>query len=125
MSKMKELEKTLEMLRDELLSIRPKTAPFSRPFTFQRETNGLYKTTTETMEVTLSIFGVSDEIEVSCTKVGEKIKKTKEAIRSLAREEEAEKTMGYKAMLRSDYKKVIEGHIKPSHPRLPGQLKNK
>ena len=103
MSKMKELEKTLEMLREELVSIRPKTAPFRRPFTFQKEMNGLYKTTTETMEVTLSIFGVSEEIEMKCVQVGEKIRKTKQAIKSLAREEEAEKTMGYKAMLRSRY----------------------
>ena len=102
--KMKELERTLEMLREELLSIRPKTTPFRRPFTFTKENgNGLYQTVTETMEVTLSLFWVSDEIEARCEKVGDKIRKTKEAIKSLAREEEAEKTRGYKAMLRPRY----------------------
>jgi len=100
--RMIELEKTLDMLRFQLERIRPRTEPFKRPFTFQKEVSrGVFKTVTETMEVTLSRFGVSEEIEGRCMETGEKIRKTKEAIKRLEREEEEEKTMGYKAMLRS------------------------
>lgn len=40
--KMKELERTLEMLREELLSIRPKTTPFEDPLRSPKKTGTVY-----------------------------------------------------------------------------------